>query len=118
MIERTKQLNLIEFAKTLPETFKEQQFIDHLMSVVDLKEIQKLTSHERQAIHDAAQYLADYMLLIHECEGELQMHEGAPVVEYRGPFIANVLTRPAGDKPDREQLETLGVGGADKYFGS
>lgn len=58
-------MKLMDFAKGLPEEFDEKEFIDRVNQVVDLKEIQSLPVHERQALYDFAQYMADYMLLVH-----------------------------------------------------
>lgn len=107
-------MNLLDFAKTMPKSFGEEEFIRRVNEVVDLKQIQSLDAHERQALHDFAQYLSDYMLLLTECfDTTMPEHHGSPVVEYRGPFIENALTRDAGRPLDRSQLESFGLGVAD-----
>lgn len=112
-------MRLMEFAKTLPEKFGEQEFIDRVNRVIDLKEIQSLSKGERQSLHDFAQYLADFMLLVRECnEGVDAVPSGDPFIEYRGPFIETLLTREPGRPLDRGQLENFGVGVADHRFGS
>lgn len=111
-------MKLMEFAKTLPEEFGEKEFIDRVNQVVDLKEIQSLGVNERQSLHDFAQYLADYMLFVLECnDGVNRASNGAPSITYRGPFIENVLTREDGRPLDRGQLENFGLGVADDRFG-
>lgn len=111
-------MRLMEFAKTMPLEFEEREFVDKVNQVVDLKEIQSLTAHERQSIHDFAQYLADYMVLVRECnEGVGSEPDGHTFIEYRGPFIEHVLTREPGRPLDRGQLENFGIGVADDRFG-
>jgi hypothetical protein len=86
--------------------------------VIDLKEIQSLTANERQAIHDFAQYLADYMILVRECnEGVETGPDGRTFIEYRGPYIEHVLTREDGRPLDRGQLDNFGIGVGDDRFG-
>ena len=109
-------MTFLEFAQTLPKSFSDQEFVDHLNKIIDLRALQDLTPYERQAIHDAAQYLSDYMLLISECKKEMREMHDVQMVDYRGPFIANSLSMP-GQPVDHEQLQTLGVGGDQKYFG-
>ena len=103
------KMTFLEFAQTLPEHFSDQEFVDHLNKVIDLRALQNLPPQQRQAVFDAAQYLADFMLLITECKGEQQIIDGTPCVTYRGPVIANVLNTPSGVPVDCTQLETLGV---------
>lgn len=111
-------MKLMDFAKILPEEFGEQEFIDRVNQVVDLKEIQSLPVNERQSLYDFAQYLADYLLLVQEClEGVDRASNGAPTLNYRGPFIENVLTRQNGRPLDKGQLENFGLGVADDRFG-
>ena len=110
-------MTLSEFEKQLPETFTEQEFIDLMNQAIDLKSIVDLPERERDALFDGVQYLVDFILLAREINGELQMAQGHPMIEYRGPFIPNALTRPDGAQPDRAALENFGVGEADKYFG-
>lgn len=103
-------MNLIDFAKTMPETFSDEEFVDRVNEVVDLKAVQSLEAHERQSLYDFAQYLADYMLLVKECLEESETgDEDVPLIEYRGPFIENVLTRSPGRQLDRSQLQTFGI---------
>lgn len=86
--------------------------------MIDLKDVQSLSRDERQALYDFVQYLSDYMLLLHEClDGITPASDGAPILEYRGLFIENVLTRQAGKEIDRSQLDTLGIGLATARFG-
>ena len=102
-------MTFLEFAQTLPEHFSDQEFVDHLNKVIDLRSLQNLPPQQRQAVFDAAQYLADFMLLITECKGEQQIVDGAPYIIYRGPVIANALNTPSDAPVDCMQLETLGV---------
>lgn len=110
-------MTLSEFAKQLPENFTEQEFVDLMNQVIDLKSITDLPERERDALFDGVQCLVDFILLAREINGELQMAQGAPIIDYRGPFIPNALTRPDGAQTDRAALENFGVGEADKYFG-
>lgn len=109
-------MNLIDFAKTLPANVDEQAFVDHLKKSVDLIAIKDLSTGEVDNLFDAAQYLVDLLLLVRERNGQKVEHEGAPYVEYSGPYIQNVLTNQSEGPSDFNQLETLGVGGADKYL--
>ena len=95
----------------------EEEFVDHLKAVIDLDAIQNLSASEVDNFFDAAQYLVDYLLLVRERKGMIVEHEGAPVLNYRGPYIQNILTNQEDGPSDFDQLDTLGVGGADKYFG-
>lgn len=109
---------LMEFAKTMPSEFGEREFVDRVNQIFDLKEIPSLTAHERQSIHDFAQYLADDMVLLRECnEGVGSGPDGHTLIEYHGPFIEHVLTRKPGRSLDRGQLDNFGVGGANDRFG-
>lgn len=110
-------MKLADFAKQLPKNFTEQEFVDLMNQVIDLKTIVDLPVEERSALFDGVQYLLDYIMLAQEANGELRTHEGHPVMDYNGPFIPHVLVRPEGMKLDRKALETFGVGEADKYFG-
>ncbi|AXI50469.1 MULTISPECIES: hypothetical protein [unclassified Sulfitobacter] len=110
-------MNLSDFAKQLPKNFTEQEFVDLMNRVIDLKTIVDLPVEERSALFDGVQYLLDYIMLAQEANGELRTHQGQPVMDYNGPFIPHVLVRPEGTELDRGALETLGVGEADKYFG-
>lgn len=102
-------MTLLEFARTLPEHFSDQEFVDHVNKVIDLRSLQSLPQLQRQAVYDAAQYLVDYLLLITECKGELEEVDGVPCITYRGPIIANALTNPQAVPIDCTQLETFGV---------
>ena len=108
-------MTLSEFAKQLAENFTEQEFVDLMHQVIDLKSITNLPERERDALFDGVQYLVDFILPAREINGELQMAQGAPIIDYRGPFIPNALTRPDGAQPDRAALETFGVGEGEKY---
>lgn len=111
-------MKLMEFAETMPEEFDEKVFIDRVNQVIDLKAIQALGNHERQALHDFAQYLSDYMLYLKEySEGEGEKRDGASIIEYRGPLIKTSLTRPGGSLLDTSILDNFGLGAADARFG-
>ncbi|MBO9429635.1 hypothetical protein [Sulfitobacter sp. R18_1] len=110
-------MNLSDFAKQRPKNFTEQEFVDLMNQVIDLKTIVDLPAEERSALFDGVQYLLDYIMLAQEANGELRTHQGQPVMDYNGPFIPHVLVRPEGMELDRKALETFGVGEADKYFG-
>lgn len=112
-------MKLMEFATTMPEEFEEKEFIDRVNQVIDLKAIQSLNEHERQSLHDFAQYLADYMLYLQECFEEFKTGpNGVPAIEYRGPIIENVLTREDGRMLDRGILDNFGLGIAtDRFVG-
>ncbi|MEP1535543.1 MAG: hypothetical protein ABJZ56_03460 [Paracoccaceae bacterium] len=111
-------MNLIEFSKQTPKNQSEQEFVDNLKQVIDLGEIEKLFHSERDTLFDAVQYLTDLVLFVREAKGELTSHEGAPMIEYTGPFIPNALTRPDDVPLDLSILQNFGVGMADKCFGS
>lgn len=111
-------MNLLDFAKQLPEERSEQEFVDLLQQVIDLGAIQDLSRKERDALFDAVQYLTDFVLFVREAKGEVEMREGAPMIDYRGPFIPNILTRPDEIPLDHAVLQNFGVDEADKYFGS
>ena len=111
-------MDLIEFSKQTRKDQSEQEFVDSLKQVIDLGEIENLSQSERDALFDAVQYLTDLVLFVREAKGELTSQEGAPVVEYTGPFIPNALTRPHDVPLDLSILQNFGVGAADKYFGS
>lgn len=110
-------MKLEDFAKQLPENFTEEEFVALMNQVIDLKKIVDLPAEERGALFNAVQYLVDFIMLTQEANGELQFHEGHPVVDYRGPFIPHILVRPEGAELDRAVLDTFGIGEADKYFG-
>ncbi|WP_066705257.1 hypothetical protein [Celeribacter ethanolicus] len=110
-------MKLTDFAKQLPENFTEQEFVDLMNQVIDLKTIVDLPATERSALFNGVQYLVDYILLAQEANGKLRTHEGQYVLDYSGPFIPHVLVRPKGKELDRGVLETFGIGEADKYFG-
>ena len=111
-------MKIADFAKQLPENFTEQEFVDLMNQVIDLKTIVDLPAAERSALFNGAQYLVDFILLAQEANGELRTHEGHPVMDYSGPFIPHVLVRPEGVGIDRAALENFGVGESDKYFGN
>ncbi|AJE48486.1 hypothetical protein P73_3771 [Celeribacter indicus] len=111
-------MNLSDFAKQLPKNFTEQEFVDLMNQVIDLKTIADLPAAERSALFNGVQYLVDFIMLAQEANGELLTHQGHPVVDYGGPFIPHFLVRPEGFEMDRTALETFGVGEADKYFGN
>jgi hypothetical protein len=110
-------MNLKDFAKQLPENFTEQEFVDLMNQVIDLKTIVDLPQTERNALFNGVQYLADFIMLAQEANGELFARDGQPVINYGGPFIPSILTRPEGVDLDRAPLENFGVGEASKYFG-
>ena len=110
-------MNLIDFAKGLPEEFTDQEFVDLINQVIDLKQVVNLSERERLNLFSAVQYLADYVLLAQEAKGELTTRGGHPVLDYRGPFIPNILQRPDGAELDLAALDNFGVGEGDKYFG-
>lgn len=110
-------MNLMDFAKTLSEAFGDRDFVARVNTVIDLRAIQGLSTSERQALHDFAQYLSDYMLLLHECLDGVAARNGAPILQYRGPFLETILTREPDTEVDRSQLENLGVGVATARFG-
>ncbi|WP_243614788.1 hypothetical protein [Shimia aestuarii] len=111
-------MKLADFAKQLPKNFTEQEFVDMMNQVIDLKTIVDLPAAERSSLFDGVQYLVDYITLAQEANGELRTHEGHPVMDYGGPFIPHVLVRPEGTELDRGALQTFGVGEGEKYFGS
>ncbi|KEJ89004.1 hypothetical protein [Sulfitobacter donghicola] len=110
-------MNLIDFAKTLPADFDELEFVTHLKQSVDLSQIKSLSEAEVNNLFDAAQFLTDYILLVREHQGQEVEEDGHPYVMYRGPYIQNVLTNQTDGPSDFDQLDTFGVGGADKYLG-
>ena len=109
-------MNLIDFAKTLPADFEEPTFIEHLKKSLDLDKIKDLSESEINNLFDAVQYLADYLLLVREYKGFKVEEEGSPYVRYTGPYIQNILTNQGDGASDFEQIQTFGVGGADKYL--
>lgn len=110
-------LNLIDFPKKLPDDFTEQNFVDLINQVIDLKQITSLSERERSILYSGAQYLADYILLAQEAMGEVEVNKGRPVIGYDGPFIPTILQRPDGVEADFAALENFGVGEGEKYFG-
>jgi hypothetical protein len=110
-------MNLIDFAKTLPVDFEESEFIEHLKKSVNLNQIKDLSESEVDNLFDAVQYLADYLLLVREYKGFEVEKDGSPYVRYNGPYVQNILTNQSDGPSDFDQIETLGVGGADKYLG-
>lgn len=84
--------------------------------MIDLKQITSLSERERSILYSGAQYLADYILLAQESMGEVETHDGHPVLGYDGPFIPSILQRPGDAAPDFAELDNFGVGAWDKYF--
>jgi hypothetical protein len=109
-------VNLLDFAKTLPEDFSEQQFVDLMTQVIDLKQILTLSERERSILFSGVQYLADFVLLAQEAMGEIEISEGEPLLAYDGPYIPSILQRPDDAEVDFVALENFGVGEGDKYF--
>ena len=110
-------MKLLDFAKQLPDNFSEQEFVDLMNQVIDLKAIATLPARERSALFDGVQYLVDYIMLAQEANNEIRFHEGHHLMDYNGPFIPHVLVRPDGVEFDRSALENFGVGEGAKYFG-
>jgi len=110
-------INLIDFARTLSVNFDELQFVNHLKQAVDLNQIKDLSEAEVNNLFDATQFLTDYLLLVRGHQGPDVEEDGHPYVMYRGPYIQNVLTNQSDGPSDFDQLDTFGVGGADKYLG-
>ena len=110
-------MNLIGFAKGLPEEFTEQEFVDLINRVIDLKQVATLSERERLNLFSGAQYLADYILLAQEAKGEVETRDGHPVLGYDGPYIPTILQRPGEAAPDFAALDNFGVGEGEKYFG-
>lgn len=110
-------MNLIDFAKSLPEEFTDQEFVDLINQVIDLKQVVNLSERERLNLFSAVQYLADYVLLAQEAKGEVMTRGGHPALDYRGPFIPNILQRPDGAELDLAALDNFGVAEGNKYFG-
>jgi len=102
-------MDLMTFAKQLGEDYSGQEFVDLLKQVIDLDELKNLSDREAQNLHDAAQFLSDYMLLHKEFYGQAQSMNGHPYVVCNSPYIENQLTRPYGAKPDFSYLKTYGV---------
>jgi hypothetical protein len=109
-------VNLLDFAKTLPEDFSEQQFVDLMTQVVDLKQVLTLSERERSILYSGVQYLADFVLLAQEAMGEVEISDGEPLLAYDGPYIPSILQRPDDAEADFAALENFGVGEGDKYF--
>ena len=110
-------MNLIDFAKRLPKDCSEQQFVDLMNQVIDMKQVVTLSEQERLNLFSGVQYLADYVLLAQEAMGEVEVNDGRPVIGYDGPFIPTILQRPEGVGADFAALENFGVGEGDKHFG-
>ena len=110
-------MKLIDFPKNLSNDFTEQQFVDLMNQVIDLKEIAWLSARDRSILYSGVQYLADYVLLAQEAAGEVEVDNGSPVIGYDGPFIPTLLQRPDGIEADFAALDNFGVGEGDKYFG-
>jgi hypothetical protein len=102
-------MDLISFARQLSPDRSDQEFIDLLKEVVDLDALKSLSDKEAQNISDAAQFLADYMLLQKEFYGQEKTMDGHPYIVCNAPYIETQLTRAAGTKPDFSYLETYGV---------
>lgn len=109
-------MNLIDFAKTLPADFDELEFVNHLKQSVNLSQIKDLSEAEVNNLFDATQFLTDYLMLVREHQGQDVEENGNSYVMYRGPYIQNVLTNQTDGPSDFDQLDTFGVGGADKYL--
>ena len=109
-------MNLADFPKHLPNDFTEQQFVDLMNQVIDLKSIPMLSERERSILFSGVQYLADFILLAQESLGEIEFEDGHPLLGYDGPFIPSVLQRPDDAEADFSVLENLGVGEGDKYL--
>jgi hypothetical protein len=110
-------LNLIEFPKRLPDEFTEQQFVDLINQVIDLKQVLTLSERERSILYSGVQYLADYVLLAQEAMGEVEVSDGHPILGYDGPYIPSILQRPDGAEADFAALDNFGVGEGERYFG-
>lgn len=108
-------MKLIDFATQTKAVQSEQEFVDRIGQVIDLAAIQKLSRPERDALFDAVQYLTDYVLLVREAKGEIEFHDGAPYIEYSGPFIPNILTRPDDVPLDTSILKTFGIEAPDEH---
>jgi hypothetical protein len=111
-------VTLVEFAKQLPEDFTEQQFVDLMNTVIDLKSVITLSERERSILFSAVQYLADYVLLAQEAMDEVEISDGQPVLTYDGPYIPSILQRPEEAEADFAALENFGVGEAERHFGA
>lgn len=109
-------MKLIDIPKNLSGDFTEQQFVDLINQVIDLKQIASLSVRDRSILYSGAQYLADYVLLAQEAMGEVDFGNGRVVIGYDGPFIPTLLQRPDGVEADFAALDNFGVGEADKYF--
>lgn len=110
-------MKLADFPKRLPDDFTEQQFVDLMNEVIDLKSIPELSERERSILFSGVQYLADFVLLAQESMGEVETRDGHPVLGYDGPFIPSILQRSDDSEPDFAALENFGVGEGEKYFG-
>ena len=110
-------VTLVDFAKQLPEDFTEQQFVDLMNKVIDLKSVITMSERERSILFSAVQYLADFVLLAQEAMGEVEISDGQPVLTYDGPYIPSILQRPDDAEGDFAALENFGVGEAERHFG-
>ena len=52
-------MKLADFPKQLPKNFTEQEFVDLMNQVIDLKTIVDLPAAERSTLFDGVQYLVD-----------------------------------------------------------
>lgn len=102
-------MDLITFAKQLEPECNQDDFVKMIKQVVDFQELKNLNDSEIQNLHDAVQFLSDYMLLLKEFHGQTKVEKNHPFIVYKGPYIENQLTRPSGQEPDFSYLETLGV---------
>lgn len=102
-------MNLMTFAKNLKPDSSQADFVEMIKKVIDFQEVKNLNDPEIQNLHDAVQFLSDYLLLLKEFHGQTKKQNDHPLVVYNGPFIENQINRPSGQKPDFSYLETFGI---------
>ncbi len=85
-------MDLIQFARSLPEKRTDRDFIEHLKRVLALDELKNLSDKECQNAFDACQFLVDYLTLQKEFYGTEKPRSGPIVIEYSGPYIESILT--------------------------